>query len=221
MLVGYPTLRLRGPYFGIATLALSLVVQLALANVPWTGAGEGIVVRGGLPFRRLELDQFFYYAYLVLVLLTTGAVLWLERSKFGYGLRAIRDDEEAASSLGVNATRLKLLAFGLSSFFAGAAGCIYAHQASFVSPADVFTLGISIKSLVYALVGGAGTVLGPLVGAALMELVNMALTTSALGTYQIDRIVFGALLIVVVLAAPRGVVGLVERGWARWRRGRG
>src|SRR5438477_9499369 len=110
ILVGYPTLRLRGPYFGIATLALSLVVQLALANVPWTGAGEGIVVRGALPFRRLELDQFFYYAYLVLVLLTTGAVLWLERSKFGYGLQAMRDDEEAASSLGVNATRLKLLA---------------------------------------------------------------------------------------------------------------
>jgi branched-chain amino acid transport system permease protein len=220
MLVGYPTLRLRGPYFGIATLALSLVVQLALANVPWTGAGEGIVVRGALPFRRLELDQFFYYAYLVLVLLTTGAVYWLERSRFGYGLQAIRDDEEAATSLGVNATRLKLLAFGLSSFFAGAAGSIYAHQASFVSPADVFTLGISIKSLVYALVGGAGTLLGPLVGAALMELVNMALTTSALGTYQIDRIVFGALLLVVVLAAPRGVVGLVERGWARWRRGR-
>src|SRR5262249_2658518 len=83
MLVGYPTLRLRGPYFGIATLALSLVVQLALANVPWTGAGEGIVVRGGLPFRRLELDQFFYYAYLTLVVLVTGSVLWLERSKFG------------------------------------------------------------------------------------------------------------------------------------------
>src|SRR5205807_6551028 len=146
-----------------------------------------------------------------------AAVIWIARSKFAYGLQAISDDEDAASSLAVNATRLKLLAFGLSSFFAGAAGCIYAHQTSFVSPADVFTLGISIKSLVYAIVGGAGTVLGPLVGAALMELVNMALTTSALGTYQIDRIVFGALLLVVVLVAPRGVVGVVERGWARWR----
>src|SRR5918912_238961 len=71
VVVGYPTLRLRGPYFGIATLALSLVVQLAVANVPWTGAGEGIVVRGALPFRRMALEQFFYYAYLVLMLLTT------------------------------------------------------------------------------------------------------------------------------------------------------
>jgi branched-chain amino acid transport system permease protein len=220
MLVGYPTLRLRGPYFGIATLALSLVVQLAVANVPWTGAGEGIVVRGGLPFRRMALEQFFYYAYLAIALMATAAVIWIERSKFGYGLQAIRDDEDAASSLGVNATRLKLLAFGLSSFFAGAAGCIYAHQTSFVSPADVFTLGISIKSLVYAIVGGASTVLGPLVGAALMELLNMLLTTSALGTYQIDRIVFGVLLIVVVLGAPRGIVGTIEQRWARWQRGR-
>lgn len=221
MLVGYPTLRLRGPYFAIATLALSLVVQLAVANVPWTGAGEGIVVRGALPFRRVALEQFFYYAYFALMVLTTAAVYWLERSRFGYGLQAIRDDEDAAASLGVDATRLKLLAFGLSSFFAGAAGSIYAHQASFVSPTDVFTLGISIKALVYAIVGGAGTVLGPLVGAALMELVNMLLTVSPLGTYQIDRIVFGALLIVVVLGTPRGIVGLAERRWRQWRRGRG
>ncbi|HLI25474.1 MAG TPA: branched-chain amino acid ABC transporter permease [Chloroflexota bacterium] len=211
VVVGYPTLRLRGPYFGIATLALSFVVQLAIANVPWTGAGEGIVVRGGLPFRRLALEQFFYYAYLALLLLTTLAVGVLERSKLGYGLQAIRDDEDAALSVGVPATRLKLLAFGLSSFFAGAAGCFYVHQASFASPPDVFTLGISIKALVYAMVGGAGTLLGPLVGAALMELVNMALTTSPLGTYGIDRIVFGALLIIVVLAAPGGIVGLARR----------
>jgi branched-chain amino acid transport system permease protein len=220
VVVGYPTLRLRGPYFGIATLALSLVVQLAVANLPWTGAGEGIVVRGALPFRRLALEQFYYYAYLALMLLATLAVWWLERSKLGYGLQAIRDDEEAASSLGVNATRLKLIAFGLSSFFAGAAGCFYVHQASFASPPDVFTLGISIKSLVYAVVGGAGTALGPLVGAALMELLNMALTTSALGTYGIDRVVFGGLLILAVLVAPRGIVGVVSRGLASWRKGR-
>jgi branched-chain amino acid transport system permease protein len=218
IIVGYPTLRLRGPYFGIATLALSLVVQLALAILPFTGAGEGIVVRGGLPFRRLALEQAFYFFYLILALLTVAAVLWIEHSKFGYGLRAIRDDQDAASSLGVNATRLKLVAFGLSSFFPGAAGAFYAHQAAFVSPTDVFTLLISIKSLVYAVVGGAGTVLGPILGAALMELLNMFMTTSPLGTYHIDRIIFGLLLTLVVLAAPRGVVGLLERGWRAARR---
>ena len=220
MLVGYPTLRLRGPYFAIATLALSLVVQLAVANVPFTGAGEGIVVRGGLPFRRVALEQAFYYSYLALAALTVAAVVWLERSKFGYGLRAIRDDEDAATSLGVGATRLKLLAFGLSSFFAGAAGAIYAHQAAFVSPTDVFTLGISIKSLVYAVVGGTATVLGPILGATLMELLGFYLTVSPLGTYQVDRLVFGALLTVVVLVAPRGLVGLLGRGWHALRRGR-
>jgi branched-chain amino acid transport system permease protein len=220
LIVGYPTLRLRGPYFGIATLALSLVVQLAVANLPFTGAGEGIVVRGGLPFRRLALEQAFYFMYFVLALLSVATVLWIELSKFGYGLRAIRDDQDAASSLGVNATRLKLVAFGLSSFFPGAAGAIYAHQAAFVSPSDVFTLLISIKSLVYAVVGGAGTVLGPILGATLMELLNMFISTSPLAAYHIDRIVFGLLLTLAVLAAPRGLLGLLERGWRAVRKAR-
>jgi branched-chain amino acid transport system permease protein len=104
-----------------------------------------------------------------------------------------------------------VLAFGLSSFFPGAVGAWYAHQASYVSPADVFTLSISFKSLVYAVVGGTGTVLGPVVGAVFMEVFNTLLTISALGTQQVDRIVFGVLLIVVILAAPSGIVGLFGR----------
>jgi branched-chain amino acid transport system permease protein len=211
MLIGYPALRLRGPYFGIATLALSLVVMLAFANAPFAGGGEGIVVRGGLPFTRVALEQAFYFGYLALALLSVATAWWLERSKFGFGLRAIRDDEDVALSVGVNATRLKVLAFGLSSFFPGAVGAWYAHQASYVSPADVFTLSISFKSLVYAVVGGTGTVLGPVVGAVFMEVFNTLLTISALGTQQVDRIVFGVLLIVVILAAPSGIVGLFGR----------
>jgi branched-chain amino acid transport system permease protein len=213
VIVGYPTLRLRGPYFGIATLALSLVTQLVIANLPFTGAGEGIVVRGGLPFRRMQLEQVFYFSYLSLAVLTTVTVAWMERTKLGYGLQAIRDDEDAARSLGVHATRLKLIAFGLASFFPGVAGSIYAHQVAFVSPSDVFTLLISIKSLVYAVVGGAGTLLGPILGAAALELLNLYLSISPLGAYQIDRIVFGGLLILAVLSAPRGLVGLLEQGW--------
>jgi branched-chain amino acid transport system permease protein len=219
MLVGYPALRLRGPYFGIATLALSLVVMLVVANLPATGGGEGIVVRGGLPFTRVALEQAFYLSYLALALLAVATAWWLERSRFGFGLRAIRDDEDVALSVGVNATRLKVLALGLSSFFPGAVGALYAHQASYVAPGDVFTLSISFKSLVYAVVGGIGTVLGPVVGTVFMEVFNTLLTISPLGTYQVDRIVFGVLLIVVVLAAPAGIVGLLGRlGHAARRR---
>src|SRR5919206_1430172 len=211
VLVGYPTLRLRGPYFGIVTLALSLVVTLVIANLPFTGAGEGIVIRDGLPFRRLALDQAFYFSYFAVALLVTGTVLWLERSALGYGLRAIRDDEDAARSLGVNATRLKLIAFGLASFFPGVVGAIYAHQASFVSPPDMFPLAISFKSLIYAVVGGASTILRPILGATFMEVLNTFLTTSALGTLQLDRIVFGLILVLVVVATPGGLVGLARR----------
>jgi branched-chain amino acid transport system permease protein len=211
VLIGYPTLRLRGPYFGIVTLALSLVMTLVIANLPWTGAGEGIVLRDGLPFRRLALDQAFYFSYLAIGLLVTATVVWLERSRLGYGLRAIRDDEDAARSLGVNATRLKLIAFGLASFFPGMLGAVYAHQAAFVSPPDMFPLAISFKALIYAVVGGTSTVLGPVVGATFMEVLNTLLTVSALGTLQLDRIVFGLILVAVVLASPGGLVGLARR----------
>src|SRR5205823_7718470 len=96
VIVGFPTMRLRGPYFAIATLALGFVVQLAIGNVPFTGAGEGIVVRGGMPFQRYALEQAFYFSYLIIAVLTVGAVVVIDRSKLGYGLRAIRDDQDAA-----------------------------------------------------------------------------------------------------------------------------
>lgn len=211
VVVGYPTLRLRGPYFGIATLALGFVVQLAVGNLPFTGGGEGLVLRGGMPFQRYALEEAFYFSYLVLAALTVSVVMLIDRSKFGYGLRAIRDDQEAALSVGVSATRVKLAAFALSSFFAGAVGAIYAHQVAYVSAPDVFTLDISIKSLVYAVVGGTSTVLGPIAGALFMEILDIFLTTSALGALRVDHIVFGVLLAAVVLLAPRGLVG------SRWR----
>jgi branched-chain amino acid transport system permease protein len=205
--VGYPTLRLRGPYFAIATLALGLVTQIAVGNLPFTGGGEGLVVRGGMPFQRYALEQAFYFSYLGIAAATVAAVVLLERSKLGYGLRAIRDDQDVALSIGVGATRLKLVAFAISSFFAGAVGAIYAHQVAYVSAPDIFTLDISIKSLVYAVVGGTSTVLGPILGALFMEVLNIFLTTSIVGALRIDHVVFGALLGATVLLAPRGIVG--------------
>jgi branched-chain amino acid transport system permease protein len=211
VLIGYPTLRLRGPYFAIATLALSLVVQVAVSNMAFTGSGEGINVRGGMPFGGFAREQAFYLCYLALAAIACGVTMWAERSKLGYGLRAIRDDQDVALSIGVAATRLKLTAFALSSFFAGTAGSIYAHQVAYVSAPDIFTLDVSIKSLVYAVVGGTSTVLGPVIGSVLMELLNIGLTTSALGQIRIDHIVFGVLLAIVVLAAPRGIMGYFRR----------
>jgi branched-chain amino acid transport system permease protein len=211
VIVGFPTMRLRGPYFAIATLALGFVVQLAIGNLPFTGAGEGIVVRGGMPFQRYALEQAFYFSYLTIAVLTVGAVVVIDRSKLGYGLRAIRDDQDAALSLGVGAMRLKLTAFALSSFFAGAVGAIYAHQVAYVSAPDVFTIDISIKSLVYAVVGGTSTVIGPIIGALFMEVLDIFLTTSALGALRIDHIVFGILLGATVLLAPRGLAGVIRR----------
>jgi branched-chain amino acid transport system permease protein len=218
VLLGYPTLRLRGPYFGIATLALGFVTQIAVGNLPFTGAGEGIVLRGGFPFTGYTLEQAFYYSYLALAVCTVAAVMLLERSRLGYGLRAIRDDQDVARSIGVGATRLKLIAFALSSFFAGAVGSIYAHRQAYVSAPDIFTLDISIKSLVYAVVGGTSTVVGPIVGAVVMELLDTVLTTSAIGALRLEHVVFGVLLALTVLLAPRGIVGFVHARQTRYAR---
>src|SRR5262249_1160500 len=155
--------------------------------------------RGGVPVGGFTREQVLYLCYLALAAMTCGFVLWAERSKLGFGWRAIRDDQDVALSVGVGATRLKLIAFGASSFFAAMAGSIYAHQVAYVSAPDIFTLDVSIKSLVYAVVGGTSTVLGPIIGSTLMEVLNIGLTTSALGQIRIDHIVFGVLLGAVVL----------------------
>lgn len=140
----------------------------------------------------------------------------LEHAPWGYALRAIREDEDAARSIGIRAPRCKLAMLCLSAFFAGVLGAIDGYYLGYISPEGAFSPLVSIKAIVYAVIGGLGTWAGPVVGAAAMELLSTYLTLLSPALQQISQVLFGAILLVVVLLAPHGIAG-----WAGGRRAPG
>jgi branched-chain amino acid transport system permease protein len=195
VVVGAPCLRLRGPYFAIGTLAVAEILRITVANaVPNVSS---------LPARILATYALAprYELALGLLAAVTGAAWWLTRSRFGQGLAAVREDEGVAEAIGVHAFRHKLAAFILSALFAGAAGGVFGfYQLSFY-PSAVFDPLWTFDPLLIVYLGGVGTVLGPLVGAAFFLLLREALSLR-LGDFHL--LVFGALFLVVVIALPGG-----------------
>ncbi len=207
-LVGYPCLRLRGPYFSLVTLILGLAMYSLVLNLPFTQGSTGLF----LPFLRMDISTshiIFYEVMLALLVLATVTLRQITRTKMGIGLAAIREDEDAAGTLGVNATRLKLQAFMLSAFLTGLVGGVYSYYKSYLDPSFVFATSISITIVLMALFGGRLTWYGPLVGAVVLSVINEILTTQA--PPQTARIVFGALLIGVILFLPDGLMSIVQQ----------
>ncbi len=207
-LVGYPCLRLRGPYFSLVTLILGLAMYSLVLNLPFTQGSTGLF----LPFLRVDISTshiIFYEVMLALLVLATVTLRQITRTKMGIGLAAIREDEDAAGTLGVNATRLKLQAFMLSAFLTGLVGGVYSYYKSYLDPSFVFATSISITIVLMALFGGRLTWYGPLVGAVVLSVINEILTTQA--PPQTARIVFGALLIGVILFLPDGLMSIVQQ----------
>ena len=198
-LLGLPVLRLKGHYFAIATLALALAMTAIVSNIGIAGQNIGLV----LP--PLNNNVLFYELSLALLAATTLTVLWLTRSRFGFGLIAIRENEEAAAVMGVNTTWYKILAFALSGLFAALAGGIHAYWITFLDPESAFDIGLNVKMIIMAIFGGAGTVLGPVVGAfvlsAISELLSSEITTVA-------GLFFGLVVVLAVLLMPRGLTDL-------------
>ncbi len=207
--VGIPTLRLRGAYFAIATLAFAEAMkQLTLE---WDGL-TGLRLTGGSHGLILPLSQsynLFYYAMLVIMFLVLLTTWWVERSKFGYGLKAIREREEAAMAMGVNALRLKLGAYLLSAFFLGLIGGTAAYWLTYINPNDVFTLMITIQMVVMVLLGGLGTLLGPVLGATFLTLVSEVLWAQFIYTYLI---ILGVIIVFIVIFMPRGIMSIFTEG---------
>ncbi len=204
--VGLIALRLRGPYFAIATLGLAEALQIvAAAWEPVTRGGLGIYLPPVLDHTSV---------YLALAVMAVGVVALTYRlatSTFGLRLLAIREDEGALESLGVNVTRYKLSAFALSAFFPGVVGGVYAWFTSYVDPPSVFGLSITLRMIVMAMFGGAGTVLGPVIGGVALTLLQETLWTQFTSMHQA---LFGALIILLVVFMPGGVLALARRrGW--------
>jgi len=207
-LLGLPVLRLRGHYFAIATLALAQVMIAIVSNLSIAGQNIGLV----LP--PLNDDRLFYELSLLLLVAATATVFWLTRSRFGFGLIAIRENEEGAAVMGVNTTLYKVLAFALSGVFSALAGGIHAYWITFLDPASAFDISLNVKMIIMAVFGGPGTVLGPVLGAFVLSTVSELLSseiTSVAGLF------FGLVVVVAVIFMPRGVADLMRRfrttGW--------
>jgi branched-chain amino acid transport system permease protein len=207
-LLGVPVLRLRGHYFAIATLALAQVMSAIVSNISLAGQNIGLV----LP--PLNNDPLFYELSLGLLVIATLTVFWLTRSRFGFGLIAIRENEEGAAVMGVNTTLYKVLAFALSGLFAALAGGIHAYWITFLDPDSAFDISLNVKMIIMAVFGGPGTVLGPVLGAFVLSAGSEVLSSEVT---NVAGLFFGMVVVAAVVLMPRGVADVIRQfrksGW--------
>ncbi len=209
IIIGYPCLRLRGPYFAVITLCFAFVVDLGVKNLEFLGGADGLWLKSmELPINVTR--GVLFEVMLILMIATIAASLWINRSKFGAGLRAIKEDEEVAQTLAINAPKLKIWAFALSAFFPGIAGGIYAYYLTYIHPDIVFDVNMSILIVLMALFGGGGTLLGPIIGAVILTLVNEGLSTFVMA--ELARIIYGCLFVIVIIYLPNGIMDFFRKG---------
>ncbi len=201
-LIGGAILHLRGHYFAIASLIVAEMLRELINGMPdLTGGGKGL----NLPILRISITaeaQFFFYSMLVLAIVCTATAIVVHRSKLGFGLRCIQQNEDAANILGVNAYAYKTAAFSLSAVFVGVAGAIYASWVKYIEPPDVFDVLLAVKPMVMVLLGGLGTIFGPALGAVILlafeELVWRNFLTIHAGA-------LGLIIVVLILFLPNGI----------------
>ena len=211
---GWVVLRTRGHAFVIITIALLLAAQILAVNLRGlTKGSDGITLE--LPFWSRDYQNIpFYYAFLLLLVLTVAFSAWIRRTKFGTGLVAIREDEGKAAAIGVDTTRFKILAFAASSFFIGVAGGVYAYFLTFLNPVGSFAILGSVMIVLSALLGGRGTLYGPVVGALIVQFLNEEATVYGGGTGT-RVLLMGLVLVAVVLFMPAGLLPTVQAAWRK------
>lgn len=202
LFIGLPTFRLRGPYFAIATIGVSEAVRVVMTNLGFTGGASGYRITEQVPFRQLE----HYYTGLALAAVAFGASVMIRRSRFGLGLRAIRDDQEAAADGGVNPFTSKLAAHAVAAALTGAAGGVYARYAAFISPDGVFAFQRSVAILLMPIIGGVNTIWGPVLGGGVYGVVEEEL---AARFPELHLLLYGVMVILIILFEPGGLMGLL------------
>lgn len=206
-LLAFPILRLRGIYFAIAMLGVSQVLSELTNNVDMFEGSMGLILPKLAP-AGLNPETFFYYLFLAVTTLTLVIAYVIKTSRFGYGLLSIREDEDTARMLGVPTERYKTIVFVISAVLTGLLGIVYAHSLGYITTGSVYRTDNSLNMIVYSLLGGMGTLIGPIVGATVM----VVLTQVVLGRLlEIHMFITGALLVILVMVAPMGLVGLARR----------
>lgn len=220
LLWGKLTFGLSGPYFSLSTIAIAEIFRLVAINETWlTGGARGVFI-DSMP-QPFGIDFFSkgtqYYLALIYACLAIGITIYISGRKFGYQLRAVRDNEEAAMAAGINPINVKLKAFAISAILTSIGGGIYGIFLSFIEPHIIFNLLLSIQIALTVIIGGRGTIWGPSVGAFLLIVAGEIFRTTFA---QANMLVYGVLILVVILVMPRGVVGeyshrLIKRRYAK------
>lgn len=208
VIVGFPILRLRGHYFIMGTMAIMELLREVTSNISLTGGGRGIMLPI-FPGDAATSNLFFYYFMFGLMLCSIACTFYISKSYLGYAFRAIKLDEDAAAVMGINPTPYKTTAWAISAFFTGLAGGGYAYWLSFIEPGEVYQIAPSIKMYLMMVLGGGGTVLGPIAGAFFIEFISELVWGEFL---ELHLLILGLILVFVVIFAPKGFVGLFRRG---------
>src|SRR5437879_10605547 len=207
--IGYLTLRLRGTFFSIATLALAVVLQTVMMNWDYVGGSRGLsVIRPTAP----PFGNYVVFLFTVMVGLAVVSVLvarFIERSWIGRGLAALRDNEEAAECMGVPTLRLKLFATTISGFLLGVAGAPFPYYVTFIEPNSAFALDYAVNALAMPMIGGTTSWVGPVIGAVLLGTAQQLATVTI--SSELNLFIVGVVLVAFVVLAPEGILGLVRR----------
>jgi len=219
LIIGWSCFRLKGHYFTMATIAVAEIVQIIFTNWEYAGAAVGITI----PMDQQGWGAFifsskvpYYYIALGLLLITLLVNYLIEKSYLGYYFRAIKDEPDAARSLGVSLSKYKQIAFAVSSFFTALGGSLYAQKELYIDPASVLGTGVSIKMALVSILGGIGTLFGPVVGAGVLTIIDEGTRVMFGGSGRgTDLIIYAALIVVIAVYYPTGIIGWVKSFWAR------
>jgi branched-chain amino acid transport system permease protein len=207
--MGYLTLRLRGAFFSIATLALAVVLQTLVVNWTFVGGSRGayIIHPATVPL----IGNYIEYLFLIMLTLAVVAITTariIERSQLGYGFATIRDDEVAAEASGVPTLQLKLIATTISGALMGMAGAPFPYYIGYVEPTSTFGLAYAVNSIAMPMIGGTTSWIGPLIGAILLGTIQQVATVTI--SSAVNLLIVGLLLVGFVIVAPKGLIGLVQ-----------
>ncbi len=207
--MGYLTLRLRGVFFAIATLALAIVLNTLIVNWSFVGGSRGVyIIRPRDVAFFASYVQFLFAVMLGLAVLSLWIARLVEQSRLGRGLAAVRDDELAAECSGVPTLKLKLISTTLSGFLMGVAGAPFPYYVTYVDPGGTFNLAYAVNSIAMPLIGGTTSWIGPVIGAVLLGIVQQVATVTI--SSELSLLIVGILLVIFVTAAPNGILGLVQ-----------
>lgn len=219
LIIGYMSFRyhLKGHYFALATLAFAEILRVIFINWPFVKGAMGILIPLSSKWTMFQFQDKVNYFYVILIMLVFLTLLlnFISRTRLGLYFVAIRENEDAAAALGVDVFRYKLIALSLSAALTALAGTFYAQYFSYIDPNLAFGSGVSINAIIPAIIGGVGTVWGPVIGSIILTLIS-ELTNTLLANYSgMSMMVYGFILVVVVIYLPEGFVGLIQNRRSR------